>query len=52
MLWSVLVGGVARQHVYMSKELPGLLDIGHFWYPWEHTSGETAYPIDQVYVYR
>ena len=33
-----------------SKELPGFLDIGHFWYPWEFTSHGTAFPVDQVWV--
>ena len=32
-----------------SKELPGFLEIGHFWYPWEFTSKDKL-NIDQVYI--
>lgn len=31
-----------------STDMPGWLDIGHFWYPWEYTSHDTAFPVDQV----
>ena len=33
-----------------STEFPGLLDIGHFWYPWEYTEQDTVFSIDQVWV--
>jgi len=33
-----------------STEFPGFLEVGHFWYPWEFTSHDTAFPVDQVWV--
>ena len=33
-----------------STDIPGWLDIGHFWYPWEYTSHDPAFPVDQVWV--
>ncbi len=32
-----------------SKELPGFLEVGHFWYPWEYTD-KSNLNIDQVYI--
>lgn len=33
-----------------SKDFPGFLEVGHFWYPCEFTEKGTAFPIDQVYI--
>ncbi|MBQ8008950.1 MAG: hypothetical protein IJ081_03090 [Prevotella sp.] len=33
-----------------SMDVPGFLDIGHFWYPWEFTENDTAFHVDQVWV--
>ena len=36
--------------VCASTEMPGYLDVGHFWYPEEYTNRGTAFHIDQVWV--
>ena len=36
--------------VCASMDVPGMLDVGHFWYPEEYTSRGTAFPVDQVWV--
>ena len=36
--------------ICVSKELPGFLEIGHFWYPCEFTDRTTSVPVDQVYI--
>ena len=33
-----------------STDMPGMLDVGHFWYPEEFTEHGTAFHIDQVWV--
>ena len=36
--------------ICVSKELPGFLEIGHFWYPCEFTNRTASVPVDQVYI--
>ena len=33
-----------------STDVPGFLDVGHFWYPEEFTEHNTAFHVDQVWV--
>ena len=36
--------------ICVSNELPGFLEIGHFWYPGEFTEKKTSVGMGQVYV--
>ena len=33
-----------------SQDVPGMLDVGHFWYPEEFTANNAARHVDQVWV--
>lgn len=36
--------------ICVSKEIPGFLEVGHFWYPYEFTEKTISFGSDQVYV--
>ncbi len=36
--------------ICVSKELPGFLEVGHFWYPCEFTERSISGFVDQVYI--